>query len=164
MSKLNASQLASNEVVLYANTLDATFNDVGDYTFHLLRPISKVKNIELISYNLNWSFPNVRTSTNALVFSESGSPTKFTVTIPVGNYADEDVAQYIASAMTSAGSQTYTITINFVTEAFTITGSSKNFTVYLSGTTLKDIIGLKADSTSSNNALTLGQMNLLPTT
>ena len=42
-------------------------------------PLLSCKEIQLMQYNLNWSFPNVRTSTNTLVFSEQGSSTKVPV-------------------------------------------------------------------------------------
>ena len=156
----------SNEVLLYANTQDASYNSQGDYTFSLLRPIDHVKNIQLMQYNLNWSFPNVRTSTNTLIFSEANTPsTMRTITIPVGQYADEDVAVDLAQAMSTAGTQTYSISINYVTEQFTITGSAQNFTIYFAGTTLAPLIGLTATATSTGYSLTLqAPMDLLPTT
>ena len=156
----------SNEVLLYANTQDASYNSLGDYTFSLLRPTDHVKNIQLMQYNLNWSFPNVRTSTNTLIFSEADTPsTKRTITLTVGQYADEDIAVDLAQAMSTAGTQTYSISINYVTETFTITGSAKNFTIYFNGTTLYQLIGLTANITSTGYALTLqAPMDLLPTT
>ena len=154
----------SNEVLLYANTMDASFNSQGDYTFSLLRPIDHVKNIQLMQYNLNWSFPNVRTSTNTLIFSEADTPSTKR-TIYVGQYADEDIPVDLAQAMSTAGTQSYSISINYVTETFTITGSAKNFTIYFAGTTLAQLIGLTANITSVGNSLTLqAPMDLLPTT
>lgn len=166
---MNYNQRGSNEVLLYANTNDATWSSDGDYSFSLLRPIHNVKNIQLMQYNLNWSFPNVRTSTNTLIFSESDSPsTMRTVTLPVGQYQDEDIAVDLGVAMTTAGTQTYTISINYVTERFTITGSSKNFTIYLAGTTIFPLLGMQpevASVTSTGEALTFqNPMDLLPTT
>jgi hypothetical protein len=158
-------QSASKDVLLYCNTKDAMLNTDGDYVFTLARAIKNVKTIQLMSYNLIWSFPNFRTSTNKLIFSEADTPSvKRTVTFDVGNYEEEDVTSELAEAMSNAGSQVYTVSVNYVTEAFTITGGSKNFTIYLNGTTMNELIGLTADSTSVGNVLTLdGQMNLLPT-
>ena len=99
----NTFQSGSNEVLLYANTQDATWNSAGDYSFSLLRPIDHVKNIQLMQYNLNWSFPNVRTSTNNLVFSEQGSSTKITVQLTPGSYYDKNIAVDLAQAISNAG-------------------------------------------------------------
>jgi hypothetical protein len=163
------NQRGSDEVMLYLNTADAGFTSQGDYCFTLLRTLDHVKAIQLMQHNLNWSFPNVRTSTNTLIFSEADTNTVMrTITLPVGQYSDEDIAVDLASAMTTASGgtpQTYTISVNYVTEQFTITGSAKNFTIYYAGTTLAPLIGLTADITSTSNALTFQTpMDLLPTT
>ena len=117
-----------------------------------------------MQYNLLWSFPNVRTSTNTLVFSEQGSPTQFTIQLQVGQDTDEDIMVDLAQAMPNAGTQTYSISENYVTESFTINGSSKNFTLYFTPSTISNIIGLTATTTSTNNSLNLGQYDIFPTT
>ena len=160
----NTPQRGSNEVLLYANPLDAQFHSAENYLFSLLRHIDHVKSIQLMQCNIIWSFPNVRTLTNNIVFSEQGSPTKFTIQLPVCQYTDEDVMVDLAQAMTNAGTQTYSMSENYVTESFTINGSIKNFTLYYPSSTFCNIIGLTATTTSTNNSLTLGQYNLFPTT
>ena len=151
-------------MLLYANTLDAQFNSQGDYLFSLLRHIVHVKSIQLMQYNILWSFPNVRTSTNTLVFSEQGSSTKLMAQLPVGQYTDEDIMVDIAQSMTNAGTQTYSISENYVNETFTINGSSKNFKLYFATSTICNIIGLTAYTTSVGNALNLGKYDIFPTT
>ena len=47
---------------------------------------------------------------------------------------------------------------------YTITGSSKNFTILYSTTKMRDLIGLTANTTSVNNSMTLDTVNLMPST
>ena len=77
-------------------------------------------------------------STNTLIFVEQGSSTKITVQLTPGNYYDEEITVDIAQSMSNAGTQTYSISINYVTETFNITGSSKSFTIYFTATTLAE--------------------------
>ena len=112
-----------------------------------------------MQYNINWSFPN------HFCLLQQGSSTKISVQLTPGNYFDEEITLDIAQAMSDAGTQTYSISINYVTETFTVTGSSKNFTIYFTATTLANILGLTANITSTGNALTFQtSMDLLPTT
>jgi hypothetical protein len=169
MSKISASnqiEKGSKETILYLNTGDgAYFNDNGDYSWNLFRPLTNVKNIQLVSYNVPWTFPNVTPATNILVFSESNNPTNLlTVTLPVGQYADEDIVTQLGLAMSNAGHQIYTITENFISSNFTIVGSLRDFTLYYASSTLASLIGLEADTTSSSKTLVLGQYDLVPST
>ena len=73
-------------------------DDQGDYTFTLQRSITGARSIQLISYNIMWSFPNVQTSTNTISFVENGGST-LTATIDVGNYNIGTLAQALVTAM-----------------------------------------------------------------
>ena len=154
----------TKEVMLYVNSQNAVINSEGDYSFHLTRmPIENVRSIQLMSYNIGWSWFNVRNSTNTLVFKE-GTASNITTTIPIGNYADTDIQDAIASAMTNASGLgiTYTVSINEISMCFTIKASSGDFTILYPQTTMSSLIGLSATSTSVASSLTLGVFDLMP--
>jgi hypothetical protein len=158
-------QRGSDFAPLTLHTSDALYDDDYNYMFPLSEGLQRVKNIQLLSYNMTWSFPNIRTMTNTIVWSEQGSATKFTAQLDVGNYSDEDVViDLVAKMNATAGlTQTYTISENFNTQKFSLTGSLKEFTVYYPDTTLCDLIGLTETSTSTNKTLTFGnKFNLQP--
>ena len=153
----------SNTVILYCNTSYSYFNDTGYYSFNLQRSIYNVKSIQLLSYNIPWTWYNVAYYSNIIVFKEgSGSP--ITTTIPLGNYSETDLQDALETAMTSASGvgATYTVSINYNTMAFSIPSSVGDFTILYSGTTMSSLIGLTADTTSTNKSLTLGTTDLMP--
>jgi len=153
----------SNTVLLYCNTSDSYFNDTGDYSFTLQRPIDNVKSIQLLSYNIPWSWYNVAYYSNTIAFKE-GSGSQITTTIPLGNYTEVDLQDALATALTSASGvgATYTISVNYNTMALSITSSVGDFTILYSGTTMSSLIGLSADTYSTSKSMTLGTIDLMP--
>ena len=139
------TQIKSQQLTLFSG--DSTIDSNGDYSFFIdLYPIQKAKSILLNYYNIFWTFPNVTPFTNTIVFNEGIG--NITTTIPVGNYDILGLMTAIGTAMTNAGTQTYTLTYNIYTSIITITGATKAFTIIFTPTTMKDLIGLTANISS----------------
>ena len=66
---------------------DATLNTDQDYAFSLAKPMENARAIQFLSYNIEWSWPNIYASTNTLIFKE-GVGGNITITLPIGNYYD----------------------------------------------------------------------------
>ena len=139
---------ASKETAIKVNMKDATLNADQDYAFSLAKPIENARAIQLLSFNIDWSWPNIYASTNTLIFKE-GVGANITITLPIGNYYDTDIISELSTLMTSAGTQTYTVTENEIASTFIITGSTKSFTLIYAGSTLATTIGLTANLTST---------------
>jgi hypothetical protein len=151
--------------LLTVSSQDAQYTGEGDYAFVFKQnPINDAKTIQLYSYSIPWSFYNVTKFTNTFIFSE-GVGANITSTIPVGQYSVYDLQTALASSMTTAGTQTYTVTFNNVTSLLTVSAPTTAFTFHFTGTTLCKLIGLTANITSSGvtNSLTFQDMiDLLP--
>ena len=58
-----------------------------------------MKNIEIMSYNMVWSFPKLELTITNLFSLKLEIQQNLPVTLPVGNYSDEVVVEDLASAM-----------------------------------------------------------------
>jgi hypothetical protein len=133
-------------VQLYST--DAKINSNGDYTFFLnTYPIFDAKTVSLYSYNILWNWNNVTPTTNTIVFKEGAG--NLTATIPIGNYSIYFLLSAIGTAMTNAGTQTYTATFNVSTNYITITGSTGHFSILYPNTTMSSLLGLSATQASA---------------
>ena len=134
----------------------------GDYVVHLINPIYDVTKISLISARIHNSQYLIHSRNNK--FDINGT----TVTIPIGNYSGNDLAQAIVSASSVITSATF----DKETNAITFTGS-EDFTFefyggvngYATGTngytTPHDVLGLPASNVSStSSSLETGSINL----
>ena len=86
----------------------------GDYVVHLINPIYDVTKISLISARIHNSQYLIHSRNNK--FDINGT----TVTIPIGNYSGNDLAQAIVTASSDITSATF----DKETNAITFTGSS----------------------------------------
>jgi len=150
--------------LLTVSSQDAQYTGEGDYAFIFKQnAINDAKTIQLYSYTIPWSFFNVTKFTNTIIFSEGAG--NITATISAGNYSVYDLQTALASALTTAGSQSYTVTFSSVTSMLTISAPTTTFTIVYSGTTMMKLIGLTANITSSgvSNSLTFQDtIDLLP--
>lgn len=167
MSNVHSSkvQQASKTSLLYVNSKDASYTSQGDYYFVFPRnAISEAKNISVYSYNFVWSWTNIDFFSNTFLFKEGAGAT-LTVTLPIGNYSVLDLQNALASLMTAAGTQTYTVTYNTVTNLYSFSAPTTAFTILYTGNTTADLIGLTSNVTSSGipKTLTLQRVvDLLP--
>ena len=160
---------SSKENAIKCDVKNATLNADLDYAFTLAKSIENARAIQLLSYNIEWKWPNLYASTNTLIMNEGGS--NITVTLPTGNYFDTDIITDLGEAMTSASTvgNVYTITENTVTSKFiiTATGSAHTFSLIYAGSTMATLIGLtgnlSATHVSNTYLVTLqNSWNLLP--
>ena len=156
----NACQFRALRFVLsHQEIICSYWNDVNAST---RTPQRNRSSILLLSIRI-LSFSSLSTATysqhpklsNTLLFKEwSGS--NITITVPEGYYNDTDLATALETAVTNGGSQTYTVTSSEVIAKVTIVGSSQYFTLVQAGSTKANLIGLTANSSSTNKSLTLG--------
>jgi hypothetical protein len=150
---------SERDPVLYPNP--------GDYVVYLKNPIYDVSKISLISARIHNSQYLIHSRNNTFDILTNGGTTQ-TITIPVGNYGGQSLADTIVSQSTVITSATF----NKDTNAITFTGSSDFTFLFYSGTngynssvhgytTPHDILGLPASDTSStSNTLETGSINL----
>jgi len=138
----------------------------GDYVVHLKNPIYDVTKISLISARIHNSQYLIHSRNNQ--FDINGT----TVTIPIGNYSGNDLAQAVAteasSVITSAVFDKETNAITFTGSApftFEFYGGANGYATGTNGyTTPYDVLGLPASNVSSTTSspytLETGSINL----
>ena len=143
------------------------YSNPSDYVVHLKNPIYDVTKISLISARIHNSQYLIHSRNNQFDVLTNGGITQ-TVTIPIGNYNGEELAEAINTNCTIITDTTF----DKDTNAITFTGSS-DFTFlfytgtnsYTSGTsgytTPHDVLGLPASNVSStSSSLETGSINL----
>ena len=151
----------SKENHIFLNSSDAGTDGNGDYTFTFKDTLTKCRTIQLVGYNFPYSWYNIQSTSNTLKFTENSGST-ITTTIPIGAYSAYPFLSAIQTAINSAGSQAYTVTLNTVSNCITIsTSGNKSFTILFSST-LAPALGMTANISSSSKSITFPlQMNLL---
>ena len=145
-----------------------SYSNPADYVVKLKTPVYEVTKISLISARIHNSKFLIHSRNNQMEVLTNGGSTQ-TVTIPVGNYSGQELADTIklnCAVITGA-------TFNKTTNAITFTCNSGDFTFkFYSGingyntnvtgyTTPHDILGLpSSDISSSSSSLTTGSINL----
>ena len=155
-----------SETMIYLSDNKAILNDQDSYSYVLSQPITNAKSISLESASIYWTWQNISKFNNVLHFRESdqkvGDADKV-LTLTCGTYSCMDLTTALTVGMTAVGTQTYTATYSDITHCLSFTGTSKEFTLKLVGSTMKSLIGLTADTTSSSYITTLSQaIDLLP--
>lgn len=78
-----------------------------------------VLSVELVSANVPKSQYLINSSNNKIYFTDNGS-SELIATIPTGNYTSTTLGVAIGAAMTTAGTNTFTVTDNTLTNTYTI--------------------------------------------
>lgn len=153
------------EKLLYLDSKNATYNSEFDFQFNLDKTVSNVKAIQLLSFNIPHIYDTVSKWTNTLVFLESA--TQHVVTVDPGVYDTYSLAAAIKASMeaASSASNTFSVVFNDITNVYTITASTTDFTLLYEGSTIRDVIGLTALKASTTRVLVLQeQVNFFPST
>ena len=145
-----------------------SYSNPADYVVKLKTPVYEVTKISLISARIHNSQFLIHSRNNQMEVLTNGEGTE-TVTIPVGNYSGQELADTIKLNCTVITGATF----NKTTNAITFTCNSGDFTFkFYSGingyntnvtgyTTPHDILGLpSSDISSSSSSLTTGSINL----
>ena len=179
MSALSISKVkASNKVLLYVNTNQASVNSDGDWFFTLQHPISNVRSIQLTSYSIPYDWYNIDSTCNKLYWREDGDIADRLITVAPGWYSATTLQTAISTYMNvskgGSGTQQYTCPptqrMDLRLEIDGGTGATKQFAFYKTSpsnnvSTISDIIGLTGTVTSSNYVLiTQNILKLLPVT
>jgi len=89
--------------------------------------------IELVSASIPKTEYLINSTNNTIYFSENGG-SLITATIPTGNYTEATLATAIDNALETAGTDTYTVTVDTtLTNKFTITKSSGTLELFFDG-------------------------------
>ena len=145
-----------------------SYSNPADYVVKLKTPVYEVTKISLISARIHNSQFLIHSRNNTMQVLTNGGSTQ-TVTIPVGNYSGQELADAVKLNCTVITGATF----NKTTNAITFTCDSGDFTFkFYSGTngyntnvtgntTPHDILGLpSSDISSSSSSLTTGSINL----
>ena len=144
-----------------------SYSNPADYVVTLKNPIYDVTKISMISARIHNSQFLIHERNNQMQVLTNGGSTQ-TVTIPIGNYSGQELADAVKTACTVITGATF----DKDTNAITFTGSSDFTFKFYSGTngyntnaigytTPHDILGLPAsDISSSSSSLTTGSINL----
>ena len=114
----------TRDELIFLRSNDATYDSNFDFSFKLKKGISRVKSLQLISYNIPYAFPNISEFDNSLKFVEEGNTR--TVTITPGTYDVSAIVVAIKSAMDTASTSGNTFTVSFsdITYTISITAST----------------------------------------
>ena len=160
--------------LIYVSTPTTEIDQNGDFAVPLTKTINRFKTIQLISYNIPFSWPNVTAFTNTITYIESG--VTHVATITPGNYSLYEFMSAVSVAMTAAsgeGQNIYKMTSSGITTKFTLVASGRGFPFTIVGatTTAAKLLGMNSEhkdesSTAtlpSGQSLTFGdQFDLLP--
>lgn len=138
MYAFNAMEGSSQQYVeLYLDSLDSVQSEPGfsktDWpTFYLNQPLYNVAAIKVIQAEIPFSYYVV--NSNNRTFSLTELATTAVVTLPIGNYNSTTLSSALSAALTavSPNGRTYSASYSTLTEKFTITASSGDFTLSFS--------------------------------
>ena len=145
-----------------------SYSNPADYVVKLKTPVYEVTKISLISARIHNSQFLIHSRNNQMEVLTNGGSTQ-TVTIPVGNYSGQELADAVKLNCTVITGATFNKTTNAITFTcnlgdftFKFYSGTNGYNTNVTGnTTPHDILGLPAsDISSSSSSLTTGSINL----
>lgn len=126
--------------------------------YKLTRPIYKLRQVDVISVNIPFSYYAVNSSNYTIDFEDS-VPNSYQVTLTPGNYSASELATEIQSKMNAALAG-FTVTYDTKYNTFTWSNGTNNFKI-LSSSTATKLIGITSDTTlgasaTSDNSIDIG--------
>ena len=114
----------TRDELIFLRSNEATYDSNFDFSSKLKKGISRVKSLQIISYNIRYAFPNISEFDNSLKIVEEGN-TK-TVTITPGTYDVSALVVAIKAAMDTASTSgnTFTVIFSDITYTISITAST----------------------------------------
>lgn len=158
--------IRTKEEQIFLDSRDAKYNNDYDFFFQLKKTVERVKSISIQTYNIPYAFPNVNNYNNTIAFTETGHTMK-TATISTGSYDTSSLILAIKSSLdtASSGVNTFTVTFSDVTNKFTISSNNTDFVLSYTHSSMRNMIGLTSDLTSSTRTMTMQTtVNLLTST
>ncbi len=153
---INLNALKSHLIRISSEDRDQGSVSNTDFTVNLTQSanVQEVKAIVIKNISFANMFYNVPSNFNTLIILNSVSNTNRTVTITPGQYT---INQFISALQTAintafvADSVTVAITNNVNTNVLTFTSTGGNINIILSGTTMYNLIGLNADTSTASS-------------
>ena len=120
--------------------------------------------LSVVNASIPYSFYNINSTNNALVYQEltTPSPTNTTIYIPMGNYNANQLATYLSQNLPRTS-----VSYNSITNKFTFLNTTNNFKIISQYSTCISVLGLSTNdfyNTSIGNSLTLQKQINLATT
>jgi hypothetical protein len=149
--------------IYYINSRDRAtyFPNNSNSNFQVILPDttpSGPAKFRLFNISIPFTFYNVPSGRNAIVFNEGSGA--LTATITAGNYTIGSLVSAMKTALDSAGGDTYTCSYDYETGKITI-ASSGTFSLDHDETTIAPIIGLSQDKSSGASHVMDNHYNLL---
>jgi hypothetical protein len=115
---------------LILNTINSNNQNSSNPQYYIRQPFDNIVGYSFSGFSGVNSFNVIDSRNNTLQFSESDSSSTIRViTIPTGNYTITSLMASIKTLMDAAGTNTYTVALNSVTNLVTITAATKTFKI-----------------------------------
>lgn len=131
-------------VTLYFDSKFKTAGDDENYSITLAKPLNRIKQVEVVSVEIPYSFYVFTANNNVLKFNDENS-TLQTATITPGNYSGTTISVELETQLNAASSGGWTVTYNSSTYKLSMSRTS-NFQLFTTDSTIASTIGLLADS------------------
>ena len=134
----NAYKYNNNFVKTYNLVIDSrdrntvSYPDNYNYQIDLDYIYKDILSVELVSANVPKTQYLINSSNNKIYFTDNGS-SELIATIPVGNYTSTTLATAVGTAMTTAGTNTFTVTDDTLTNTYTIAVNTGTYTLDFAG-------------------------------
>lgn len=134
------SKVKENETIVVLDSQYATYTTNWDWSFNLSEQINNAFSIEIIDVSIPWSWGNINSQTNKLMFNDG---IERTVNLINGNYDSGSILVELKRALESTNSGfTYTLSFDDITNTISISHDSDIDVIIRASSWCNQIIGL----------------------
>lgn len=144
-------------VMLYIDSKDRTTGTNESFSVTMASEITRVKQVEVVSVEIPFSYYVITASNNNLRFQDS-EPIVFNAAVPAGNYDATSFCTALQTAINGVLSGS-TVTYNATTMKISIVTES-SISLRLTGSTIASVIGLSANTSLSTTSTPQQPLNL----
>ena len=161
-------RLVQRKKLLYINSTNSgVTNKDSSLYLRLPKQLKNVEGVSLKSYSMPWTFYNVVTTNNMITIKRVSNGALFSASLSTGHYEIFELISSIQSALNAVWNNTFVFTFDIKTNKINISGVEQ-FTLVYTTSTIKKLIGLTSDITSSTvsgsqQAICQSGVNLLRT-
>ena len=113
----------------------------SNFTYELNTQFRNVTKVAITDVNIVNSQYNINSTNNTIKILED-TPNTFTASIPIGDYAYDELATELQTQLNAEGGFTYTVSTDPQSKTFTIDGGVGNtIRIYENGTTIDTVLG-----------------------
>lgn len=145
-----------DRVSVYIDSKNRASGTNENFVVTLSEPVERVKNIDVVSIEIPFTFYVVNSSTNTLAFTVGATP--YTITVTPGNYDVITFTQLLQQLMVAAVAG---FSVSYSSSSYKLTFSNaSSFELKYSTSTIAPIIGLTADSGAGTSFTCQATINL----